>query len=141
MGFSMPRTFCLLNHQLTQKQITELEAVFCSEAVMYPDVELANMWAQINPEHDTQLLVDRVILWLQQVKSGDYLIIQGEFGTTFKLVDYALKNGLIPIYATTKRIAKEVREGERVHREYIFEHVCFKKYEYFEEKNESFVIL
>ena len=141
MKSSMPRTFCLLNHQLTQKQITELETTFCSEKILYPEAELAMMWAQISPENNSQLLIDRVIMWLQLAKSGDYFVVQGEFGTTFKLVDYALKNNLIPIYATTKRIAKEVREGEQVHREYIFEHVCFKKYEYFEEKNESFVIL
>jgi hypothetical protein len=50
------------------------------------------------------------------------------------IVDYALKNKLIPVHAVTKRVAKESREGEIVHREYIFEHVCFRKYKYFEKK-------
>ena len=63
----------------------------------------------------------------------DIFVIQGEFGSTFTLVDFALKKGLVPLYATTRRIAKETRNGETVHREYVFEHVCFKKYDYFKE--------
>ncbi len=59
--------------------------------------------------------------------------MQGEFGSTFMLVDFALKNNLVPLYATTRRVAEEKREGESVFREYIFEHVCFKKYRYFGE--------
>ena len=127
----MPRTFCLLNHQLTRKQIEELETVFCSEEVICPDQELSAMWSQINPEDDREEVAGKRVAWLKTARKGDCLLVQGEFGTTFKLVDYALKNGLVPIYATTKRVAKEVRDGERIHREYIFEHVCFKKYEYF----------
>lgn len=130
---NMPRTFCLLNHQFTQRQVEELAAVYHSEEVIVPDGELSAMWAQINPEHDAQPLVDRVVLWLEPAREGDLLVIQGEFGVTFKLVDYALKRGLVPMYATTRRVAKEVRDGERVHREYLFEHVRFKKYEYFQE--------
>lgn len=129
----MPRTFCLLNHQLTRKQVGELETIFHSEEILYPSTELSAMWSQIDPEKDTNEIVQKVIDWLAVTQKGDFLIVQGEFGTTFKLVDYALKNGLVPIYATTRRVAKEVRDGERIHREYIFEHVCFKRYAYFAE--------
>ena len=68
-----------------------------------------------------------------EANAKDIFVIQGEFGSTFTLVDFALKKGLIPLYATTRRIAKETRNGETVHREYVFEHVCFKKYDYFKE--------
>lgn len=40
-------------------------------------------------------------------------IIQGEFGSTFMLVDFAVKNQLVPLYATTKRIAKESLCGKQ----------------------------
>jgi alkaline phosphatase len=68
---------------------------------------------------------------LEFAKKDDVLIVQGDFASTFMIVDFALKNELIPICATTKRIAKESRQGEVVKREYIFEHVCFRKYEYY----------
>ena len=129
----MPKTFCLLNHELTQKQIAELSERFASKEIVYPDENLSKLWSQIPPEENNAGIIKEVIFWLKNnATPGDVFIIQGEFGSTFTLVDYALKSGLIPVYATTRRIAKETREGETVRREYIFEHVCFKKYGYFE---------
>lgn len=128
----MPRTFCLLNHALTQKQLAELSEKFNSTEIVYPEKNLAELWAQIPPEKSNEEVVETVASWLKDKASpGDLFIIQGEFGSTFTLVDFALKNELVPLYATTRRIAKESRSGETVHREYIFEHVCFKKYQYF----------
>ena len=128
----MPRTFCLLNHALTQKQLAELSEKFNSIEVVYPEKNLAELWAQIPPEKSNDEVVESVALWLQcNATPGDLFIIQGEFGSTFALVDFALKNGLVPLYATTRRVAKEFRSGETVRREYVFEHVCFKKYQYF----------
>lgn len=128
----MPKTFCLLNHILTQNQLDELNNKFGSAEVVYPQESLVRLWAQIPPEKSNSEIIESVVRWLKDnAESGDFFIVQGEFGSTFTLVDYALKNSLVPIYATTRRIAKESRSGEAVRREYIFEHVCFKKYEYF----------
>lgn len=128
----MSRTFCLLNHALTQKQLAELGEKFNSTDVVYPEKNLAELWSQIPPEKSNEEVVESVVFWLKNnAAPGDLFIIQGEFGTTFTLADFALKNGLIPLYATTRRIAKESRNGEIVRREYVFEHVCFKRYEYF----------
>lgn len=128
----MHRTFCLLNHALTQKQLAELSEKFNSKEVVYPEKNLAELWAQIPPVKSNEEVVEAVASWLKnKAVPDDLFIIQGEFGSTFTLVDFALKNGLVPLYATTRRIAKESRNGETVRREYIFEHVCFKRYEYF----------
>lgn len=128
----MPRTFCLLNHALTQNQISELKEKFNSEQIIYPDENISKQWLQIAPEKSNDEVILAVTEWLKSnAAQGDLFIIQGEFGCTFTLVDYALKSGLTPIYATTRRIAKENRNGETIHREYIFEHSCFKKYKYY----------
>ena len=130
----MPKTFCLLNHELTQKQIAELNERFGSQEIFYPKEELSKLWTQILPEESNDQIIKEVVFWLENNASPkDIFVIQGEFGSTFTLVDFALKKGLIPLYATTRRIAKETRNGETVHREYVFEHVCFKKYDYFKE--------
>lgn len=129
----MPRTFCLLNHILTQKQLDELKQKFGSTEIVYPNESLSTLWSQIPPEKSNADIIASVVFWLKRnAERGDFFIVQGEFGSTFTLADFALKNGLVPIYATTRRIAKETRSGETVHREYIFEHVCFKEYRYFE---------
>lgn len=125
----MSKVFCLLNHELTQNQLIELREKFMAETIVYPTEELSRKWSQIPavPELDMELIND-VIKWLSSAQNNDVLIVQGEFGSTFMVVDYALKNGLIPVHAVTKRVATEQRNGEVVSRQYIFEHVCFRKY-------------
>lgn len=129
----MSQAFCLLNHELTQNQIKELKEEFNVSQIIYPSKELSQLWSQIPPSKRTdKTIINKIISMLEFAKKDDVLIVQGDFASTFMIVDFALKNELIPICATTKRIAKESRQGEVVKREYIFEHVCFRKYEYYE---------
>lgn len=128
----MRTAFCLLNHPLTAKQIEELRGKFGVVQIKYPTQELSAQWSQVSATENTDMeLIAFVTEWLQSARKNDILIIQGEFGTTFMLVDWALKQGLVPLHAVTRRIAKEQQNGETVHRQYVFEHICFRKYEYF----------
>lgn len=131
----MSKAFCLLNHELTQNQINELKNKYSIKEIIYPEKNLTTKWSQIPAIEELSMdIISSVVQWLSSAQENDVLIIQGEFGSTFMIVDYALKNKLIPVHAVTNRVAKESREGETVHREYIFEHVCFRKYKYFEQK-------
>lgn len=130
---NMSKAFCLLNHQLTQNQIKELKEGFSVLEIVYPPEEISKLWSQI-PATKTvdKSIINKITNWLLPAENQDVLIVQGDFASTFIIADFALKKELIPICATTKRVAKESRQGETVKREYIFEHVCFRKYEYFE---------
>lgn len=128
----MPRTYCLLNHSLTKNQLAELNERFGAEEIIYPSDELSKKWSQVPATPDLDMdLIRNVTDWLSSANQNDVLIVQGEFGSTFMIVDYALKNGIVPVHAVTKRVAQETRDGEVVKRQYIFEHVCFRKYAYF----------
>ena len=128
----MVKAFCLLNHELTQNQILELKNRFNVESIIYPSEELSKSWSQIPAEKELdKTIIGNVTNWLTAANKGDLLIVQGEFGATFMIVDYALKNELIPLHAVTKRVAVEHRDGEVVSKQYVFEHVCFRKYEYY----------
>lgn len=132
----MPKTYCLLNHKLTENQINELKEKYNSEEIFYPDAELSSLWSQIKPtEKIDKFVIYKVLYWLEKACINDYLIIQGEYCVTFFIVDWALKNGLIPMCAVTKRVESERIEGEQVIKKHVFEHVCFRKYEYFCLKN------
>lgn len=134
----MSKAFCLLNHQLTQNQITELKEEFGAEEIIYPSEELSKMWSQIPATKQLDInIIDTILKWHSLAQENDILIIQGEYGSTFMIVDYALKHNLVPLYAVTKRVAAEQRNDEIVSRQYIFEHVCFRKYEYFNDKKKS----
>lgn len=129
----MPKTYCLLNHSLTQNQLAELKERFESEEIIYPSDELSKKWSQVPATPDLDIdLISNVTDWLSSANQNDILIVQGEFGSTFMLVDYALKKNLVPIYAVTTRISKEVRVGEQVQKVNVFEHVCFRKYKFYE---------
>lgn len=138
----MSKAFVLLNHTLTQNQTKELESKFSIKEIVYPEKELSQKWSQIPAAENVDMgIIQSIVSWLSIAQENDVLIVQGEFGSTFMIVDYALKNKLIPVHAVTKRVAKESRDGETVHREYIFEHVCFRKYKYFEKNKINLSIL
>ena len=130
----MKKVYCLLNHQLTERQITQLHESFAACDVIYPPEDLSRLWAQIpaTEKIDTSVIAS-VADWLSSASKGDLLIVQGEIGSTFMLVDYALKRGLIPLHAVTKRVAQENRCGEQVQKQHIFEHVCFRQYAHYPE--------
>ena len=124
------KTFCLLNHVLTENQEMELEKKFRSERIVYPQKELSDEWAQVPPSEQIDLgIAGRVARWLSDAERGDILIVQGEMGLTFAIVDYALRNGLVPVHAVSRREECEVRDGEQVTKRHVFRHVCFRKYE------------
>ena len=103
-------------------------------SVVYPPESLSAAWSQVPVlEHIPDVFFTPFVQWLGAARAGDLVIIQGEFGSTFMLVDYVLRRGLVALHAVTKRIAAETREGETVRRQYVFEHVCFRKYEYWED--------
>ena len=133
----MKKAYCLLNHTLTENQIKDLYEEWGIQEIIYPQEQLSVKWSQIAPGKTLDYgLIYEVCSWLAGAEKEDVIVVQGEYGSTFCIVDYSLKNGLVPVHAVTKRVATEMREGEIVTRKYIFEHCCFRKYEYFYEKCE-----
>lgn len=130
----MRKAFVLLNHHLTDNQIKELNGKYLCDQIIYPGKELSDKWSGIAPVSELDMnTIKEVINWLDSSSMDDVLVIQGEFGSTFYIVDYALQKGIIPVHAVTKRVAQESREGEIVKRSYVFEHCCYRKYKYYSE--------
>ena len=128
----MPKIFCLLNHELTPNQTAELYASFGAGSIMYTPAEIAALWSEIPTDSGlTKACLEPFTAWLREAAAGDVVVLQGEFSASFALIDFALNKGLIPVCAVTKRIAREIREGEKVQRNYIFEHICFRRYSYY----------
>ncbi|GHS91085.1 hypothetical protein FACS1894107_03730 [Planctomycetales bacterium] len=125
----MPRAYVLLNHQLTDRQIAELRDDFGAVEIMPAPENLAAQWASIPTDRElTAAMLAPFIDWLNAAAPADVVVIQGEFGAVFALVDYALRRGLLPLHSVTKRVAHETRDGEIVRRSYVFEHVLFRRY-------------
>lgn len=128
----LKKMFLVFSHQLTdfQKEDARLN-LGVNEFIYLPD-NLKIQWSDISPYDDSlTFYLQDLINWLKiNARKGDYVLVQGDFGATFLIVDFCLKNDLIPVYSTTKReIISEIKNGENIKVSRLFTHVRFRKYE------------
>jgi hypothetical protein len=111
-----------------------LRVSFGATEIIYPPALISALWSEIPTDRElTKALFEPLAAWLGNAVPGDTLVLQGEFSATFALADFAFQKGLIPVCSVTKRIAREVREGEKVYRNYVFEHIVFRRYCYYKD--------
>ena len=99
--------FILLNHRLNDEQKSEAKTRFGIENF----IDLTNeKWSNIPPELECLdgILEEFKSALKSSAKSGDYLLVQGDFGATYAMIRYALILGVI---ATTKRVVIEMEEN------------------------------
>lgn len=127
----MKKLIVLMSHDMTELQISDAYKTFNIEKIIEADKNIKEIWANINPVSSLDLIkLDTVINWIEEVSDKyDYILVQGEFGATFYIVDYCFKNDLIPIYATSKRKVEEYRNGEEIITNRVFLHQGFRNYE------------
>jgi CRISPR-associated DxTHG motif protein len=120
----------VLSHELLSSQREEINSKYNNPQVIELPQDLSALWRQINPADELKTWeLDKVTSWIQhQSKEGDYVLVQGEYGATYYVVNYCFANGRIPIYATTKRTVQEVQEGDKTVTQRVFEHVAFRHY-------------
>ncbi|MCB4205246.1 hypothetical protein LF845_09780 [Deferribacterales bacterium Es71-Z0220] len=130
----MTKLFLLFSHKLTDKQITDAKESLGVEKFVYLPDDLQVIWSQVSPYSELPLIeLNRIVDWLKfEANKGDYILVQGDFGATFYVVDFCLKNNLIPVYSTSRRISVEKNGNNgKIVKTNIFEHVTFRKYRYF----------
>lgn len=124
----MKTLFVLLNHSLTIKQKKDaIENFDVDNFVIISDEK----WANIDPAQKSILgcIEEYKEKLKEQSKNGDFLLVQGDFGATYAMVNFAKSIGLTPIYATTKRNAiEQMKDGKLIIRR-EFEYERFREYE------------
>jgi len=131
VGECRKRAFVVLSHDLTNDQKNDLLSNwFVSEIVEMPP-EVREVWENVSPDMDSVgNEVGVVVDWLErEAFPGDVVVVQGEYGATVRVADWARSVGLVPVYATTKRILKvEKLPDGKVKQERIFQHVRFRRF-------------
>jgi len=128
----MIRLFLLFNHHLTPAQEADAIENLGIETFVSPPDDITQIWGQIPP--DMTGLSDYlkpVEAWLaDQAAAGDYVLIQGDFGACYWMVQAAFALNLISIYATTRREAIEnhLLDGS-IELTHQFRHVIYRGYE------------
>lgn len=127
----MTKLFLLFSHNFTEDQKKDAkESLGVTEFVSLPD-DLQEKFSNINPNGELDIKPLREIArWLEiNADDDDFVLIQGEFGTTFYLVDFCFKRGFEAIYATSERVYEEAHNDDgTVERKHIFKHVNFRRY-------------
>jgi hypothetical protein len=131
MNSTYPALLLLFNHCLTEAQKTDARASLGVDRILLPPPEISRRWAEIPPDaEDLASHLAPVSAWLgNAARPGDFVLIQGEFGATFLMVNEAIRLGLVPVYSTTIRQAVEqhLPDGQ-VKISHIFSHVRYRKY-------------
>lgn len=126
--------YCLMNHQLTAAQENELIHRYGAERIVFPPAGISSAWMNIPVEAVLKRSsVSPFLTWIDSIPPSSAVVLQGEAGASFALIDYALRRNLVVLHSVTERKASEARRGEIVTRKYEFEHVCFREYHRIEE--------
>jgi hypothetical protein len=101
--------FQLFSHQLTSDQQKSARENFLVTCFQMPPDEIQQLWSQVPPDTaDIATFLTPVKTWLAETsQKGDIVLIQGDFGATYLMVNHAFSLGLVPVYATTQRQARE----------------------------------
>ena len=124
----MKTFFTLINHTLTSEQ--EEDARKNLNVDKFINITDAR-WSDIDPSEKS--VIEFVEAYKdklkKQAKSGDVLLVQGDFGATYNMIRFAKNMGLIAVYATTNRIASEQVENGKAVIKREFKHARFREYE------------
>jgi len=123
------KMFLLFSHKLTDEQKNDAYSLGISEFVKLPE-NLQQKWSNVPADMENlDGYIDEFYEFLEKnAKKGDYALIQGDFGMCCKMADFCKKIGVVPVYATTKRVAKEIKKGDKVVKISEFKHVKFRRY-------------
>ena len=102
--------FLMFNHSLSKDQETDAQNIWGAQLQFIGlPTQLKAIWAQIPA--DKKGLFDTLApfrTWLEKESCpNDLVLIQGDFGATWLMVQYALNNNLVPVYSVTVRQARE----------------------------------
>ncbi|WP_373500891.1 CRISPR-associated protein Csx20 [Desulfococcus sp.] len=121
----------IFNHTFTETQKADALASLGVNRIVMPPEHIQAVWGQIPP--DLPALSDYlapVREWIvKQAKPGDHVLVQGDFGACYLMVQVAYEKGLIPVYSTTRREALEtVQPDGTIKMVHHFKHQMFRRF-------------
>lgn len=121
----------IFSHKLTPKQKKEAKLYLNVKKIVKLPKESQKFWSKVEAQGNIdKSKLQKIADWIiKNSEKKDYVLVQGDFGATFYIVDFCLKNGRIPIYSTTERKVKEEKIKDKIIKSSVFEHINFRKYE------------
>ena len=127
----------LFSHTLTEDQKKDArQSLGISEFLALPQA-LQEIWSRVPASGElASQIVKTFTDWIQDnSQPNDCVLVQGDFGLTFAVTAWCLKNKIQAVYSTTQRAARENKlETGSIEIVHTFKHVTFRKYRFYGEK-------
>jgi hypothetical protein len=120
----------LFNHKLTSEQENDALKTLQVTDFIYLNDELQKIWSNV-PSNEANLknYLDKITEYVKKnVQKDDIVLVQGDFGATYMMVDLVRSLDGKAVYATTKRSVVEVMDGDKVIKQSVFRHEMFREY-------------
>jgi len=127
----VPSLLVLFNHSMTDRQLRDAQENLGVSRIVTPPASIQTLWSSIPADADAlEPVLAPVRQWIDTTAvPGDHVLVQGDFGATYLMVNYCLERGLVPVYATTRRRAtEELLPDGTVRLTHTFEHRRFRRY-------------
>lgn len=119
------KIFLFFSHKLTYEQEKELRERWNCEEFMYLPENLQELWSNVDENVSIATFLDFL---KERGQEGDLVLIQGEWGLTFRMILNAISLKMIPIYSYAKRRSEEVVENGYIVKKSYFKHEYFVEY-------------
>ncbi|MCP4351446.1 MAG: hypothetical protein GY795_38770 [Desulfobacterales bacterium] len=128
----MPKKLLLIfNDEFTPSQEADARSSLGVEKIETMPEQAQAAWGNIPPDL-TELsdFLEPVTKWICDcAKESDYVLIQGDFGACWLMVNFAFDLRLVPVYSTTLREAvEEPGPDGTVKMTHNFKHKMFREY-------------
>lgn len=126
----MKQLFLLFSHTLTDAQKQDAKNSLHVDRFVSLPPDLQRLWSNI-PENDKD--ISDYLFPLKKylklyAKKDDYILIQGDFGGVYDMVNFSKSIGLTPLHSTTKREVQEQTVNNTVQKTSTFKHVLYRRY-------------
>lgn len=126
----MKKLFLLFSHTLTQVQEEDAKVSLGVEVFEKLPEELQRLWSNIPPElTELEDYLEPLKTYMRnEAQKGDVVLIQGDFGGCYAMINFVKSLGLEAVHSTTTRDVIEKTVNGKVEKFSRFEHVIFRKY-------------
>ena len=124
------KLFLLFSHKLTDEQIKDAKENLGVNKFVYLPEDLQYKFSNVPPEIENikDYSKDFKEFLANNAKKQDFVLIQGDFGIVFQMVEFCKENNLKAIYSTTKRVVKEQVINGKIIKTSEFRHIRFRNY-------------
>jgi hypothetical protein len=126
----MKKMILLFSHTLTDEQKQDAKTNWSIEEFITLPIALQTIWSNVPSELEDIVEYLKPIreFLLEKIEANDIVLVQGDFGATYKTVSFINSLNGLAVYATTKRDVIEKEIDGKIIKTSVFKHIRFRRY-------------